>query len=583
MILKELSDYYRRLEEDPKSGVASANFSPQKISYAVVIDRNGFLLQVQDIRNMEGKKPRPIELLVPEPEIRTVGIASNFLWDNTGYVLGADGKGNPERSQKTFEEFSRLHHEIGKAVADPGMDAVLKFLDKWDPSQALSLPNWEEIAGANVVFRLEGENVFVHEHPELKKAWCAHKSNKSSGVLMTCLIQGQRAPIASLHQKIKGVKDAQSMGAAIVSFNLESFRSYGKEKNFNAPISEEAAFAYTTALNHLLRFESRQKLQIGDATTAFWTERSCPVEDFMGNILDPREDSTVAEADRKRVDDYLRAVRQGHKPDSIEDEGMRFFILGLAPNASRLAVRFWYTETLKDVNEHLGRHFSDLQLIREFDNQPEFPGIWRLLIETVRRYRPGEKSIDGDMNPLLSGAFLRSLLAGRPYPNALLSALIGRIRSDGTVNYFRASLIKAILKRNYNNQEVTVALNEDSTNIAYRLGRLFSVLEKAQEEAIPEANATIKDRFFGSASATPSIVFPQLLRLAQHHLAKLEGGAKVYKEQLIQGILEGLDDKAGFPRHLSLEEQGLFALGYYHQRKTFFTKKEARQTNEPAS
>jgi len=573
MILKELYDYYHRLEGEPGSSIAPPGFAPQKVSFALLIDPEGQLVQVQDIRDLSGKKPRPIELILPEAIIRTAGIASNFMWDNTSYVLGADSKNKPNRSLQSFDAFRQLHHKVGDSLRDDGMKSVLKFLDSWNPSKAQKLPDWEEIAGANLVFRLVGERGFVHERATIKQAWLAYMQEESSDQKMDCLISGEHTPIASLHAKIKGVRDAQSTGAAIVSFNLDAFCSYAKEQNYNAPIGKPAAFAYTTALNHLLRYESRQKLQIGDATTVFWTERASPVEDFMGNILDPREDVSVSAADQQRLLEYLKAVRKGHRPAEIQDDSVRFFILGLAPNASRLAVRFWYADTVKAVNEHIGRHFADLSLIREYDNQPEFPGIWALLIETARRHRRGEKAIDGDMNPLLAGAFLRSILEGRAYPNLLLSALIGRIRADGAVNYFRVALIKAVLVRNYRHQEVTMALNEDSTSVPYRLGRLFSVLEKAQEEAIPDANATIKDRFFGSASATPSIVFPQLIRLVQHHLAKLESG-RIYKEQLIQSILEGIDVEQGFPRHLSLEEQGLFALGYYHQRKAFFTKKE---------
>jgi CRISPR-associated protein Csd1 len=232
------------------------------------------------------------------------------------------------------------------------------------------------------------------------------------------------------------------------------------------------------------------------------------------------------------------------------------------------------------VNSQIGRHFADLELIRQYDDQREFPGIRQLLIETARRYKRGQKPIDGEMNPLLSGAFIRSVIEGLPYPHHLLASLLNRARADGEINYYRTALIKAVLSRNFKNKEATMALNEESTNVAYRLGRLFAVLEKAQEEAVPGANATIKDRFYGSASATPSVVFPQLLRLSQHHLAKLEGGAKIYKEQLMQAILDGVDGVKGIPPHLSLEDQGMFALGYYHQRKAFFTRKEVKQEQE---
>ncbi len=576
MILQALNAYYNRLREDHMSGIALPGFAPQKISYALVIDLEGRLVEIQDIRDTSGKKPRPIPLMVPEAVIRSVGVASNFLWDNTGYVLGMDDKGKPERTRQTFEAFRALHHEIGDGIADPGMQAVLRFLDSWNPVNLPSGYDWQEIVGANLVFRLASERGFIHDRPAIKSAWIKYNTTSPEAKCGVCLITGEKTAIAPLHAKIKGVRNAQSTGAALVSFNLDAFCSYGKEKNYNAPIGEEAAFAYTTVLNHILRFESRQKLQIGDATTVFWTERASFVEDYMGNILDPRDDPAVSAADREKVERYLKAVRAGRKPDEVEDDSMKFYILGLAPNASRLAVRFWYVDTVKAVDRHIGRHFADLELVREFDNQAKFPGVWQLLIETARQHRKGQKPIDGEVNPLLSGALMRSIIAGLPYPGSLLAALINRIRSDGEINYYRTAMIKAVLKRNYEKEEVTMALNEETTNVAYRLGRLFAVLEKAQEEAVPGANATIKDRFYGSASATPSVVFPQLLRLAQHHLAKLEVGAKIHKEQLIQAILDEIDGAEGLPRHLTLEDQGMFALGYYHQRKAFFTKKDAK-------
>ncbi len=576
MILQALNAYYNRLREDSASGIALPDFSPQKISYALVIDLEGRLVEVQDIRDTSGKKPRPILLMVPEAVIRSVGVASNFLWDNTGYVLGIDDKGNPERTRQTFEAFKDLHHEIGDGIADSGMRAVLRFLDSWDPAKLPPTYDWQEIVGSNLVFRLAKERGFIHDRPAIRTAWTKYKATSPEAKCGICLVTGEKTAIAPLHAKIKGVRDAQSTGAAIVSFNLDAFRSYGKEQNYNAPIGKEAAFAYTTALNHILRFESRQKLQIGDAATVFWTERASFVEDFMGNILDPRDDPAVSAADREKIGRYLQAVRAGRKPDEIEDDSMKFYILGLAPNASRLAVRFWYVDTVEAVDRHIGRHFADLELVREFDNQAEFPGIWQLLIETARRHRKGQKPIDGEVNPLLAGALMRSIIAGLPYPSSILASLITRIRADGEINYHRTALVKAVLKRNYGKEEVTMALNEETTNVAYRLGRLFAVLEKAQEDVI-DANATIKDRFYGSASATPSVVFPQLLRLSQHHLAKDEKlDRKIFKEKLMQAIMDGIDAAKGFPPHLALEDQGMFALGYYHQRKALFTKKEAK-------
>ena len=253
---------------------------------------------------------------------------------------------------------------------------------------------------------------------------------------------------------------------------------------------------------------------------------------------------------------------------------MRFHILGLAPNASRLAVRFWYVDTVGSLNRHIGRHFADIGIVKEFDNQLEFPGVWQLLIETA----PLRKS--DNINPSFAGAMMRSILEGIPYPTSLLAQVVERMRADHEINYCRAALIKGVLARNYDNKEVTMALKEDSTSVAYRLGRLFAVLEKAQEEAIPGANATIKDRFFGAASATPSVVFPQLIRLSQHHLAKLDPGPKIHKEQLIQSILDGIDPTKGFPAHLASGRPGDVRLGLLPSAEGFFHKKEKKRSPE---
>jgi CRISPR-associated protein Csd1 len=570
MILQELHSYYCRLRDDPESGIALPGLAPQKISFAVVIDREGHLVEIQNIRDQSGKRPRPTVVMVPEAAIRTVGVMPNFMWDNTSYVLCMDNKGKPERTRECFESFKKLHHEIGDSVKDAGMKAVLAFLDSWKPGKPPKSFDWDAIIGSNVVFRLGSERGFIHQRPAVIEAWHKRMEESPATAKGMCLVTGQNAPIAALHAKIKGVRDAQSSGAALVSFNLDAFCSFGKDQNYNAPVSEEAAFAYTTALNHLLRFNSRQRLQIGDTTTVFWTDRTSFLEDYLGNILDPREDTAVSAAESKKMSDYLKAVRAGKMPDLIKDGTMQFHILGLAPNVSRIAVRFWHTDSVESVSLQLGRHFADLEIVKEFDNQADYPGIWQLLIETA----PLRKS--DNINPKLAGAILRSILQPIPYPAFLLAATINRIRADHGVNYYRAALVKAVLRRNYGREDATMALNEDTKDVAYRLGRLFAVLEKAQEDVTQGLNATIKDRFFGSASTTPRAVFPQLIRLSQHHLAKDENrGRKINRDKLIQAILDGVEAEKGFPAHLALEDQGMFALGYYHQRKALFSKKES--------
>jgi len=562
VIIQSLDRCYERLACKPDADIPLRGFSRRPIHFCLIINSDGDLTQVADLRDQIGNKRVPKPMIVPEAAIKSVNITANFLWDNAGYVLGADLKGKPERAVKMFDAFKQLHHSIGNGLDDEGMQAVLLFLDSWQPENVHHLDCWDDIAaGGNLVFRLDGELQYVHERPKIREGWLAHLNARSSERLAYCLVSGEKRPISRLHPKIKGVWGAQSTGGSIVSFNLEAFQSFNKEQNYNAPISEAAAFNYATALNFLLDQGNRRKVQIGDATTVFWTERDSPIEGFMGIILDPRDDA----ADAKEVRDFLSAARDGKLPSGLENTEMKFFILGLSPNAGRLSVRFWYVSTVGEISQKIGQHFRDLSILKSYDNEPDFPGMWHLLRETA--VQKDTKNI----SPLLGGALMRAILTGSAYPNSLLSAILTRIRADQNVNYFRAAIIKACLVRNYRlnqiNKEVTMSLDKESKNIAYRLGRLFAALEKAQKDAVPGANTTIKDRYYGSASATPSIVFPQLLRLSQHHIQKAEYGG--WTDKLVEEIMIEINK---FPAHLNLDDQGLFAIGYYHQRQALYAK-----------
>jgi CRISPR-associated protein Csd1 len=564
MILQSLNEYYKRLKEDKNTNVPLRGYSAQKIHFALVIDRQGRLVQVIDLRETQGNRLIPKTLNVPEPVKRTSGIAPNFFWDNTGYVLGADNKDKIERIQKSFAAFKKYHHVLCDELDDEGMKAVLRFLDSWQPKDVLNIKHWDELAGKNLVFQLDGSLEFIHERPVIKKAWAKHLESQKLEDVLPCLVSGKRSPVARLHPDIKGIRGAQAKGAAIVSFNLGAFESYGKKQNYNAPVSKEIAFRYTTALNYLLRPESRQKAQIGNTTTIFWAERETPVEGFMGLILDPREDM----GDLTEIRHFLEAVRDGKFLPDI-DSNIKFYILGLSPNESRISVRFWHISTVGDISDKIGQHFKDLSIIKTYEDDPEFPGMWHLLREIALQRKTS------NIPPVLSGALMRSILTGKAYPQSLLTSIINRIRADQNISYLRAALIKASLVRKFRFKhipmEVGMILNTENIKIAYRLGRLFAVLEKAQKDAIPSAGATIKDRFYGSASATPRKVFPQLLRLAQHHIHKSEYGYLIDKniEEIVQDINE-------FPAHLNLDDQGLFALGYYHQRQAFYTKPDEK-------
>jgi CRISPR-associated protein Csd1 len=408
------------------------------------------------------------------------------------------------------------------------------------------------------VFQLEGERSFVHQEPIIVDKWSEYvlSLSKNQKHKAQCLITGEIGDIPALHPPIVGVFNAHTAGAGIVAINKDktAFCSYNKTQGYNSPISELAAFKYTTTLNRLLQNNSMQKIQIGDATTVFWTERESPIEGMFGMMLDPKDLDTPDKAELLHV---LEAIKEGKKPQEI-DPNVKFYILGLSPNGPRLSIRFWHVCEVGQVEENIGKHFKDLNIQRCYESDPQYPGVRKLLYETINK-----KSRDKEPSPLLAGAMMRSILEGANYPESLLSSILNRIRADRNINYIRVAMLKAILSRKYRKQEmeVSVMLNKENKNCAYLLGRLFAVLERVQKEAIPGANTTIKDRFYGSASATPRVVFPQLLRLTQHHIQKAKYGHLRDKE-----IEEIISDIQEFPSHLKLDEQGVFAIGYYHQR-----------------
>lgn len=559
MILQALNRYYNRLSDDPETDIPPIGFSQSKMSFALVLSRDGDLIDVRDIRDQSGKKPRPQLLQAPEAVKRTVAISPNFMWDNTTYVLGADDKDKPERARQAFDSFCEYHQSLLAELDSPGVKALLGFLEQWEPEKAEALRYWEDMAGTNLVFQLEGELRYLHQDPAVRKLWERLNATPEDEPTAMCLVTGEETPIARLHPAIKGVRDAQSSGASIVSFNLAAFCSYDKKQNYNAPIGNEAAFAYTTVLNHLLRQGSNQRLQIGDATTVFWTERTSPLENMFGQIMDPGKQD---EEDQQPVRQFLDAVRQGKWREADLEPECPFYILGLAPNASRLSIRFWYASTVQDISQKLLLHFDQLGLKRSFANESAHPGLWLLLTQTA---------VQGKLDnvpPLLAGAIMQAILTGQAYPRSWLTAVIGRIRSDQTVNYLRAASIKACLVRNHN-LEVTMALDSENRDVAYLLGRLFAILEKTQHDALGKTNRTIRDSYISSASATPKAVFPNLLRLAQAHIKKADNGG--YDAHLIEGVMQHIN---GFPGHLSIEQQGQFFIGYYHQRQALYTKKE---------
>jgi CRISPR-associated protein Csd1 len=586
MILQALNDYYRRksVDPDPTQRLPAFGLEEKEIPFVVQIDAAGrWLPPILDKRRKEGKKLLGQRYLVPQSVKRAAGVAANLLWDTAEYVLGVDTRGKPDRVVEQHAAFRvRIEALPDDALSLPGVAAARKFLAAVDLEALSADPLWPEILESNPVLglQLQGEIELVCQHPVIASAATA-SADEADTETAFCLVSGETAPSERLHTAIKGIWGAQSSGANIVSFNLDAFNSYGKRQGANAPVGKPAAFAYTTALNHLLARDSRQRVQVGDASTVFWAEKPSEFETLPADLFGeaPKDDP---DRGTRALDTLYRAINTGHFVS--DDDGTRCHMLGLAPNAARIAVRFWQTGTAAELGRRLRRHFDDLAVARG-PNDPRHLSLFRLLTAIAVQGKAD------NIPPNLGGEVVRAVLAGEdvPYPRALLNAAVGRCRAEQRVTYARASILKACINREIrrNNRSAKIEttpekefapmLDVDHPSAAYRLGRLFAVLEKIQEEASPGLNATIRDRYYGAASSTPVAVFTTLLRLKNHHLGKLSPGRRVNLERLIGEIMGGIDD---FPRQLPLPEQGRFALGYYHQRQDFYTRKPEANTSK---
>lgn len=588
MILQALTAYYEQLVRQGKLSAPGWDDS-FKVSYELRLNDAGQLLRVVPLLTEKtvGKKTvlAPRAMRVPAHVKRASGIAANFLCDNSTYLLGADEKGKPERSADCFKACAKLHHTILDGVDSPAARALLAYFDSWDPAQAAAHPllaeQWKEITGnANLIFGYEAadhSHSFVNDDPAIQNAWQAHYNDRSADSDMgQCLITGKYAPIERTHPNISGVPGAQSSGAALVSFNAPAFCSYGHEQGDNAPVSKYAAFAYTTALNRLLADRNHCK-HVGDTTILCWAENAEPVyQDAMSMFLFGADEATgIQESD---VQAALKRLSAGQTVPFLEKElspDQHFYLLGLAPNAARLSVRFFLRDTFGSFAQNLQKHAEEMEIDCSEKEKFRTLPIWAVVNETTRTV-PGQPA---KPSPQLAGDLLRAVLTGGRYPATLLNGVTLRIRAEQTVTRGRAAVIKAYYLRNYptelNKEVYTVSLNE-TTNVPYLLGRLFSVLEAVQKAANPGINTTIKDRYFNAACATPGMSFPTLLRLSQKHLRKLNDGLATHYDKQITELMAQLPE-SGFPARLSLPDQGKFTIGYYHQTQKRYVKKNEEE------
>lgn len=583
LILQALNEHYSKLLKDPESGVAPLGFSRVNITFVLVLSEQGELVDMYQV---------DINDIVPEHKKRSGrNPLPYFLCDKILYSLGISD--NIDEGEKRFKAYQDINLKILKKAHGSEAKAVYEFIMNWKPD------NWRDNqillkykdmyskqANLNTIYKLDGKANYVHENEELTALWInEQEKDEEQEVVTQCLVTGERDKIARIHNVAIRGAGGQSSGTALVSFKLDCFCSYGKTQSYNAPVSKKAAFAYGTALNYLLaNRDSRVKL--ADTTMVFWADKSGgkKEESILSWFIEPfdpeKETKTETKTENERRIDHatilqaktiLERIKMGLPAgDSSFNQDSRCFLLGLAPNAARLSVRFWQVSSFGEVLNKIARHYFDMVIDGLMDPVPP----WRIL--KAAAIQEDTKNI----TPLLGGQLLKAILSGQMYPRTLYNAVLIRCRSGGEhngVTPLRAAIVKAFLLRIYrtrNDKEkevmVTMSLNENNSNIAYLLGRLFSVLEKVQKDALgANINATIRDRYFGAASATPGSVFPLLLRLSRHHIAKSEYGS--IADRKIQDILNRIET---FPAHFNLDEQGQFILGYYHQNQANYQKSE---------
>ena len=582
MILQELTRYYDRKarDPDPAKRLPSLGLEDKEIPFVIELAADGRVIQLRDTREPDGKKLRARAFLVPQGEKKTSGVKANLLWDSAAYAIGLERERKGKAELSPHEAFrARIEALPATALTDEGVQSVLAALRRADWAVLRAHPAWAEIEAANPLmsFQLGGDPDLICQRPAVVAA--AQPAPDPQAARGLCLIDGVEAPIQRLHPSIKGVWGAQSSGANIVSFNSRAFESYGKSERQgeNAPIGERAAFAYTTALNHLLAKDSRNRFQVGDASTVAWADTDnrfdseFTLADFFAETKDDPDRGVRA------VQALHQALATGQLP--VDERNARFFVLGLAPNAARISVRFWLQAPLSELAPHILQHFEDLKVVRRFDSDPRAPSLFWLL-RGVSLLGKVDK-----LPPRLAGEWMRAILEGRPYPVPLLNAAVVRSKAEREVTTARAAVLKAWLNRDYRQSHPGLAtgyqhfkeeLDMEQTDPPYLLGRLFALLERIQQQAQPGINATIRDRYYGAASTTPVAVFTTLLRLKNAHLKKLSDGQTAYFERLIGEVMAPLDD---FPRQLTLREQARFALGYYHQRQAFYARKDEPNDN----
>lgn len=602
MILQALVAYYNELAA--RGEISKPGWAKAKISWAVELGDNGSVLGILPLTTMsaDGKKQIPRKILLPAPITKASSIRSNFLWENAEYLLGVQTKKDGGKTAERFVAAKELHDSLLADVHTPVAEAIKAYFAACDPAAiAAQLPDGcmdDLLNDVNLTFLYHGH--FPGEFPELCAAWDVHYGKKKSGKTFVDVVTGEIVVPEKTHPAIKNVKGAQPSGAALVSFNVKAFESFCRKQNLNAPMGKHTAFAYTAALNYLTG-DKNHKQDIGDMTVVYFAEDAEPAYQGVMDQCFAGSDDRVTDAELHSILQNIAAGKPTEFAESELSPGMHFYLLGFSSNVGRLSVRFFRRSNFGDVIGKIKQHYDDIAVVPDNRSKVVDIPLWALLRETVNpkakdnnkkgkevksKGAKGKDAKGTDLSSQLISDTLRAVFTGGRYPETLYRQTLLRIRAEHDITRGKAAIVKGYLLRNtkhrkdysYIKEASTMALNEASNYTPYVLGRLFSVLEAVQSAANPGINATIKDKYFNSACATPAAVFPILLKLANSHLKKLGGGLAVNYGKQIGELTVRLE--TAFPKTLSLEEQGAFILGYYHQTQKRFEKKNTTEMTE---
>lgn len=577
MILEALVKHYENLIEQEK--VSKPGWCQAKVSYGINLTKDGQIKEILSLKHEEDRGKKKVlqssQRNVPQMVTRSSGVVSNYLCDNSKYLLGIDKDGTSKRVQDCFLAAKGKHLTILQNVDSEMANAIRLYFETWNPEKAeenaVLQEHGDEITdGGNLIFCMNEQE--AQDDVLIKEKWDMQQEGNIQKTDGICLVTGKPAEISRIHRAIKGVPGAQSSGAALVSFNAPAFESYGKEQSYNAPVGKYAEFAYTTALNYLLD-QKKYRFQLGDTMIVYWSEKgqeACQEVFFF--TTNPTHDN---QEEIKKLFDGLKRQHYIRLDDIEIDPAQKFYILGVAPNAARLSVRFFYEDSFGSILENIARHYQNMDITKPKWEEREYLGVREMLDETANK-----KSKDRKPVPNMAAMVMRAVISGGRYPASLFTDLVTRIRAEqGEITWGRAAIIKAYLIRNHKWKEGEdyMGLNKESSDRAYVLGRLFAILEAIQVDANQGIKSTIRDRYFNSACATPAAVFPILIKLKNSHIKKLERektSSKIYYEKQLTEIMDKLDGEEGFPLRLTLEEQGKFDLGYYHQMQKKYEKRE---------